>query len=333
MVRETEHAGPTTTPPQRDVHPVQKQALTDQFKLLDAGGGKKDTLITVGMNPLWRGVWILEGSLWVQQCEVPKDLPDNGVCFCAVAGGFLAIGGVIENYTSPLCYHFSLSGRRWRKLPDMIKPKRRAEAVKISPMLVMVIGGYDDEDNYTNTCEILDMKRGAWFSVEPLPGHIAKVRVAATDGRVFIMGQYGDSSAPNYQLLEYQPASDTYQPASDTYTTVQIDRPELNDLDFISSHMAAVAGKLYLVGRINIEYDITTQHVTQLPKPNDNINWSECCATVRGKSILLCGGYDNEHSDNVMEEYNTTTKQWKMLDVSLPFAIFSGQSFVVNISI
>ena len=299
--------------------------MTDQFQLLEAEGSKKDILITVEVNQLWRGVWILEGSLWVKQCDVSKDLPEDGVYFCTVAGGFLAIGGVRGNHTSPLCYHFSLSGRRWRKLPDVITPKRRAEAVKISPMVVMVVGGYDNEDNYTNTCEILDMKRGAWSSVEPLPGHIVKVRVATTDGRVFIMGLYGDSSAPNYQLLEYHLASDTY-------TTVQIDIPESNDLDFISSNMAAVAGKLYLVGRINIEYDVTTQHVTQLPKPND-INWSECCATVRGKNILLCGGYDNERSDNVMEEYNTTTKQWKMMDVSLPFAIFSGQSFVANISI
>ena len=293
---------------------------------MEAGGGKKDILIAVHVKGEKQGVWILEGSRWVKQCDVSIDLPKDEVCFCAVADGLLAMGGFItRKHYSPECYHYSLSERRWRKLPDMISPKKYAEAVEISPMLVMVVGGYDDFDNYTNNCKILDLKLGDWSFVTPLPRHLKRLRVDATDGRVFIMGQYGDDNAPNYELHEYHPSSDTY-------TSVQIDIPRSGAYMFSWSDIAAVAGKLYLVGRLNIEYDITTQCVTQLPKPKANY-YNSCRATVRGTNILLCGGGDTEHRRNAVEEYNTTTRRWNMLDVSLPFVFERGPSFVANISI
>ena len=324
---EVAHATLTTTSSQRDVGPKQREGLADKFQPLQAGGGEKDIVIAVDVNGKKPGVWVLEGSQWVKRCDMSTDLPEWGVCFCAVLDGLLAMGGkwIMDNHNSPLCYYYSLSQRRWRKLPDMITPKHTAEVVEISPMLVMVVGGFVDEVNHTNTCEVLDMKRGEWFPVKPLPKHIKRVRVAATDGRVFIMGLCGDYTAPNYELLEYQPSSDTY-------TTVQINRPELDCLQFDNSDMAAVSGKLYLVGETNIEYDITTQHVTQLCKPKAYYNHRGCCA-MRGKNILLCGGRAILHWWNGMEEYNTTTRQWKMVDSSLPFTFDRRKSFVVNIRV
>ena len=318
-VKEAARATPTTTPSQSDVRPKQK-GLTDQLQLLEVGGGKKDILIAVHAEGENSGVWILEGSQWVKRGEIPRDLPQTGVFFCAVADG-LVIRGTTNKQKGPVCYYYSLSQGRWKKLPDMITPRSKAEAVEISPMLVMVVSGFDKKD--TNNCEILDIKQGKWSSVKPLPRHMKLIRVAATDGRVFIMGQYGDRNAPKYELHEYHSSSDAY-------TKVQIHIPGSDALEFDLSGMVALAGKVYLVGQINIEYDITTQHVTQLPKPK--AIYGGCCATVRGKNILLCGGRDTEHWKNAMEEYNTTTRQWKMLDVSLPYEFSKTKSFVANIS-
>ena len=328
LVREAAHTTPTTTSPQRDVRPRQKQRLADQFQLLEAGGGKKDALIAVHVREKQRGLWILEGSRWVKQCDVPKDLPDDGVCFCAVTGGLLAMGGVINKQTSPVCYHYSLSERRWRKLPDMIIPRQSAKIVEISPMLVQVFGGDYQNCSY----EILDIKQGKWSSVKPelykSPQH-----AASTDGRVFIgeyrtvlVSQFGDYNE-HYNVSEYHPSSgERTHVALDIHIFRRSPSSDPGDFD-----MAAVAGKLYLVGKINREYDITTQCVTKLPKPK--ARYTGCCATVRGKNILLCGSYGEEYRSTVMEEYNTATRQWKMLDVSLPFVFRRGQSFVANICI
>ena len=152
LVREATTATPTTTY-QSDVRPKQKQGLTDQFQLTEGGGGKKDILIAVHVRGQKRGVWILEGSRWIKQCDVPEDFPKTGVCFCAVEDGLLAMGGKIKMKNSSVCYHYSLSEGRWRKLPDMIVPKRCAQAVEISPMLVMVVGVYHEIVKNTSTCE------------------------------------------------------------------------------------------------------------------------------------------------------------------------------------
>ena len=166
------------------------------------------------------------------------------------------------------------------------------------------------------------MKQSKWLTVKPVPEHIERVHVAATDGRVFIMGQY--SRYTKLELLEYHPSSDTY-------TSVQIDIPGSDEMQFHWSAMAAVAGKLYLVGQINIEYDITTQHVTQLPAPT--AFYSAGCAAVRGKNILLCGGFDMKRSNDPVEEYNTTTRRWEIADVCLPFAFERSESFIASISV
>ena len=329
MVRDT--AQLSTPSPERDVPVKPEQELVDQFQLLEAAKvGGKDTLIATFIYSCFQAMWVLEGSKWDRQCDGPEEVPDHEVCFCAVADGFVQIGGNNANgQIHPVCYHYTFSERKWRRLPDMITPKKKAEAVEISPMVVMVLGGENDKNRFSTECEILNVMEGEWSSVKPLPEYMISVRVAAAGGRVFIMGQHGDYKAPNYELLKYNTSTDTY-------TKIQIDLPAAgsDSSHFHSTEMVAVAGKLYLVGGINIEYDIATQHVTQLPEPKASYpSGTNCCPTVRGKNILLCGGIGREYNCTAMEEYNTTTHQWRMLDVSLPFVYFKGTSFVANISV
>ena len=308
LVKDIAHSTQTTKSPQRDIPTTQDQKLVDQFQLLQAGGGKKDTLIAVRLREQ-RGVCALEDSRWVRQCDVPKDIPQYGVCCCAVADGLTMMGGIKDGgLNSSVCYRYFLSEKRWRKLPGMITAKSRVRAVEISPMVVMVAG------------ELLDIRLGKWSSVKSLPEYNADASAAVADGRVFILKPFTDHS--NHELVEYHPASDSC-------TTTQIDIP----IDrLLNCEMTVVAGKLYLVGRINMEYDLTTGHVTQLPKPTASYILSHCIA-VRGKNILLCGGSHMHHFCDVIEEYNTVTKQWKILNTFLPFSYLSGSSFVANISV
>ena len=319
----------STPSPERDVPVKPEQELVDQFQLSYAGGGggSKDIMIAANVERYNKGVWVFEGSQWVKQCDVPKELPSAEVFFCAVADGFIRMGGIIDlGQNSSVCYHYSLSERKWKRLSDMITPKNDAEAVEISPMVVMVLAGYI-KNFFSAKCEILKVVEGEWSSVKPLPEYIRRVRAAAAGGRVFIVGEYGDNEAPAYELLEYNPSTDTY-------TKIQIDLPRSPINEFYFADMTAVAGKLYLVGGVNIEYDIATQHITQLAKPKATPYYScGCCAVVRGNNILLCGGRDEEHAYNAMEEYSRTTHQWRMLDVSLPFAYSKSSSFVANISV
>ena len=190
-----------------------------------------------------------------------------------------------------MCYHYSLSQKRWKILPDMITPKQNAKAVEIRGVgdtKVSVVGGLDDNGSCSPNCEILDIKAGRWFSRKPLPGYCEKVFVATTDGRIFILmiGKF------SHNLFEYHPSTDTY-------TQTQADIPKSPYSQFRCFGMAAVAGKLYMVGDINVEYDITTQRVTPLPEPDASCTILSGCAAVRGKIILLYGGDYKELQSSV----------------------------------
>ena len=209
----------STTLPDREVPVKPEQELADQFQLLGAaaGGGHKDTLIAAKRCGEKQGVWVLEGLQWIKQCDIPRELSMRGLCFCAVADGIVGMGGTIDgSQIRPVCYHYSFSEKKWRRMADMITPKKSAEAVEISPMVVMVLGGYNDKGGFSAECEILNVMEGEWSSVKPLPKYLKRVRVAAAGGRVFIMRKYGDRSAPTYELLEFNTSTNTY-------TQMQID--------------------------------------------------------------------------------------------------------------
>ena len=297
---------------------MHQQGFAHQLK---RGGGKRDILSVVDVE---QGVWVLQGSQWVKQRDVPKDLRTgwNVVCVCAVVDGFVAMSRAIR-YTNQVCYYYSLSDDRWRKGDCRIETKGKYDeqikkTVEISPMMVMAV-------TENNEGAILDVRRGKWSMMKLLPESFREVWVAAADGRVFILGenQYDD----NCQLHEYYAASDSY--SSILYHVSQ----------FHPFDMALVAGKLYLFGSSThfeiatqhfVEYDITTGDVTGLPLP-EGCYPTGCCITVRGESLLLCGS--SYRSGKCVQEYNTITMQWKTLDGYLPFKFSRKSSCLANISI
>ena len=299
--------------------------MTGKFHLLEAGGSKKDILTAFcSRSDEEGGVWVQEGSQWVKQYDLPEDFTGDGICFCAITDGLIAMGGKehFGKHIRSMCYHCSMSQKRWKKLPDMITPKQNAKAVEIRGVgdtKVSVVGGLDDNGSCSPNCEILDIKASRWFSRKPLPGYCEKVFVAATDGQIFILmiGKF------SHNLFEYHPSTDTY-------TQTQADIPKSPYSQFRCFGMAAVAGKPYIVGEINVEYDITTQRVTPLPEHDASCTILSGCAAVR---VLLYGGDYKAFQSCAMGEYNTITRQWNILDISLPFDPLGKTSVVASISV
>ena len=318
----------TNASPQKHVPTMQEQEMIGKFHLLEAGGSKKDILTACCSRSDGKGgIWVLEGSQWVKQCDWPEDFTGDGICFCAITDGLIAMGGKerFGKHIRSMCYHYSLSQKRWKKLPDTITPKQNAKAVEIRGVgdtKVLVVGGLDDNGSCSPNCEILDIKAGRWFSKKPLPECCKEVRVAAADCRIFILmiGRFA------HDLLEYHPSSDTY-------TKTQADLPNVPYADFSETFgMVAVAGKLYVVGELNVEYNITTQRLTLIPEPDASYSVTGW-VTLSGKNILFCGGDYTVHIGNTIEEYNTKTKQWKILGISLPFRSWKFNTFVASISV
>ena len=332
-VRETSHKLSTHFEHQRDAFNKKPQEMADQSHLSEAEGDKNGTLLATESY----AVWILNGKDWIQQCTMPDDCDD--VCFCSVSDGLAAIRGSKHgNRKDSLCYHYSLVTKSWKKLQvlKMSAMYRSTAAVEIQNMVVLAMEGTSG-----HVYEV-DIKQDKVCSLTPIPWCFEELHVAATNGHCFFMGDEGNQSYFElyYKIFEYHRGTGLC-------TEIQM-RPGLNRHPFSQLctcyAFTAVADKLYVLGASNCVYDLKTQQETNLGvAPRLEYIYGvcmKCCAVVRGKSILLCGGFKHDHSGgylsldhtNAIEEYNTITQQWKMFDISLPFT-FGHWSFVASISV
>ena len=239
-----------------------------------------------------KALWIYQNKRWVKQCDVPTEFPETDMCFCAVTGGIIALGGEMNyHHKSSLCYFYSLSKQRWQKLLDMRTPRAGASCAEIKNMVVMVVGGRGAKEKCSVACEILDIKRGQWFPATPLPERFsstAQIRVVA--GRPFIF-EHG-------LLTQYDPKSDTF--SEKATLSVNTDSIQL---------LAAVENKMYVIVidyTCVFQYDSTTDQWTTINAPRMICLYCGGNTVIaRGKNILLCVGEPRTK----IEEFNTVTHQ------------------------
>ena len=96
--------------------------------------------------------------------------------------------------------------------------------------------------------------------------------------------------------------------------------PACNARNTQGACLVSVNNKLYLLGgeqRLALEYNPLSNQWVELVPPNLRyFSASGCCGVVmKPGKIWLCGGSTEEGEErNVIEEYDTSTKEWKTLD-------------------
>ena len=287
----------------------------------------KNTLLAVDVRDT-RAVWVRESTEWVKQCHVPDEYPLEGVCVSHVSDGLVIAGGMIEHGTpNSQCHHFSLSTRQWRKLENMRTSRYYASAVEVEEMLLLVVGGRGSDGAEIDVCERLDIRRGVWTPAASLPTWMFSPLVAGAGGRVFFLEHSKFSGAPNFPfglnifywsiqnfpLVEYDPASDSH--------TQKTSLPH-HVWNTWNASLVGVAHKLYLFGgeeKLALQYELATEQWHKLVPSTDMIT-TGYYPVVRSTEILLCGGSsEGGHGRNRILSYNVNTKQWKILDICLPF--------------
>ena len=274
----------------------------------------KDKLIAVDIRET-RAVWVLEDSQWVKLCNIPEDCHKLG-CICLVSNDIVII---TRNET----LLFSLSTKQWKKLSRMPSYRNFISAVAIDDKL-MVVGGKVD-DKTSNVCEILHVKHNKWSTAASLPKPLEKPLITVLASRIFILPHDMDlPSVFRTQLLMYDPLSNTYAHRARLPSNIRSTR---------GSCLVGVTDMLYLLGGVTSwQHNPLTDQWVQLVTPTAMYFLvNGCCAVERDNNILLCGGSKGE-SENIIEEYNTVTQQWKELDIHLPFPYHRSWSSVFNVS-
>ena len=306
-----------------------RQAVQEAIMKLEMGD-KKNVLLAVDVFEK-RAVWMMSDTQWIMCGGVPARCPTRSVCFGKVSGGIIVTGGWdTENTRCSLqCHYFSVATKHWKKLSNMMTPRYLASAVEIDDMKLMVLGGRNNTGLAVAVCEILDVQRNEWASAAGMPKPGDDVLVAMASGSVFIVPQ---------EKITDRTCITVYYPSADTYTEKA--RLPDNILNSTGACMVGVRDMVYLFGargveRFALQYNPADDQWIKLTPPSAEYSWDYgccaiCCAIVRDKNILLCGG---SVWCNMIEEHNVEKQEWKILDTCLPFSYRDSCSCVVNLKL
>ena len=265
-----------------------------------------------------RAVYVLEDTEWVNLYFPP---PPAHQC---IYHNISIVSNNIVIMSTDATLLFSLSTKQWKTLSQMPTSRYCTSAVVIDDKL-MVVGGTEDFSD-SNVCEILQVTHDRWFTAASLPKSLVKPLITVLASRVFILPCGKLPRVFRTRLLMYDPFINTY--------THRARLPS----DIRSTYGACLVGvtdMLYLLGcgeGLSWQCNPLTDQWIQLVTPTARYDYGNCCAVVRDNNILLCGGSKVRNEGNIVEEYNTVTQQWKVLDIHLPFQYDDYNCSVFNVS-
>ena len=300
-------------------------ALREATAALVAANNKKLWVMTKSINS--QGV--LVSSEWEHQSDIATDHDLADICFCTMSDGIVALGGKCYSCAEPHsvrnCYHFSLSTRQWRSLPDMPTARFWASAVELAiGDILFLFGGMDESYNVLDVCEKFHVSDCVWSATASLVEPLCKPLVATAAGKVFIIPRVV-LIFPGTKIQQYDPILDSFSLAA------QLPDYVLNTWE---ASVVSAGDRLYLLGgeqRLAVQYSPAADQWVQLRSQPAARYERGCCAVVHSGKILLCGGSKDGDCRNTVEEYDTQTQQWNIADLKLPFAFNLLFSHVASI--
>ncbi len=219
----------------------------------------------------------------------------------------------------------SFADQGWEVITQL-PPKRGAFATAVVGHKVYLIGGSVFEKAKRDkgilgpygisTVEVYDTQTNAWQKGTdmPTPRHAAKA--AVVNGTIFVFG--GWNGPVDFALRKYPVNVEAYNPRTDTWVQKQ-DMP-VPRVDF---GIGVVDGKIYLIGgsmranreeidRVDVYNPATDTWAKgrEMPTPRSNLS-----VAVVGNHIYAIGGLAGWPRVNfgltVIEEYDTTSRQWR----------------------
>ena len=282
--------------------------------------GNKEKLLAVDLDKT-KAVWVLGDKHWVRLSKVPWLHCRDRTSMCVVSDAIVITS---DNLT----FSFCLSSKNFNVLKTMPTGRLDQSAVALDDKFFFSFGGTEGWLSKTSkVCEILHVKQNRWFSAAPMPQRLDKPLVALSAGQIYILPQ-DDDLGTSPQFLVYDPLSNTYTYRGKVPSDID---------DTRGACLVGMADMLYLLGGeegLSWQYNPRTDQWVELVKPTLRYHASSgCCGIVRDNKILLCGGSPKARKEkNLIEEYCTLTKQWKVLDICLPFKYDQHESSVMLVN-
>jgi hypothetical protein len=289
-----------------------------------------EQLLAVSVIRSDRGVWVHEGSEWERVSDVPSECAKRNVCLCRVHDGMVVCGGGGYYSVCSHCHHFSRLTRQWRKLADMLTPRRLASAVEYAAGKVLVAGGRTSDGNKSAVCEVLDYEHNECHPASDLPEALDKPLMAAEGGKVYILRQNNVREQP--KLLIYEPPSEE---GNSTHPSTKYTSALPDDVrDTVAACLAAASQRLYLLGGrkgLALAYTPLTDQWEQLTPPSLSYSYYGCCSAVLAGHITVFGGSSTGGGKcDGGEVYDRRVGKWHTMDMRLPFGYFKHTALVAQ---
>lgn len=180
---------------------------------------------------------------------------------------------------------------RWQALPDVIAGPIQETGVAELSGRIYVVGGIDADLGISSDVRVYDIESRTWNMASPLPQALHHAHVAATGGKLYVLGGLVDG------LFRETGASWVYDPATDEWSSIaSMDAGARG-----GGAAAAIGDKIYVAGGLRATrpvadfsvYDIATDtwdHTLEpLPEARDHL----VAATVDGVFYAISGRAGN----------------------------------------
>ena len=173
-----------------------------------------------------------------------------------IDGVLTAVGGYNKGFFSdtPTNKLFTLRQKRWvKELPPMKTARSNSAVVSTSDgEYVLVIGGYDD-DGWTTTVELFQVKSRRWYTLSDVPNDLSSISATVCGNQVYVIGYSGDGySCSLHDLPSF----------SDNLASFAISWDPLPYLPATRSTVATLSGQVVIVG--GFQYDSSVNSIHQL---------------------------------------------------------------------
>jgi N-acetylneuraminic acid mutarotase len=199
---------------------------------------------------------------------------------------------------------------RWVSLESSPLSRSEVGAARVGRFIYVVGGFLPPSGANSNQVARYDTKGGTWSLAAPMPIAVNHPAVAASGGRLFVYGGYGDAGA----LTGETDALQRYDPATDSWA-----RLAGSGANRGAATLAPVGRKIYAIGGAGGGASLTLVQVYDIPSgswggaPPMRIPRDHLASGVIGNRIIVLGGRNADGNTDVVEVFNTRSRKWKGL--------------------
>jgi len=253
----------------------------------------------------------MEAGTWTQKADMPtvRFIPGSAM----VDGKIYVIGGApVSHGATAAVEEYNPATDTWTRRADMPTARQGVVAAAVDGIIYAIGGNLGRDaggDINLSTVEAYDPATDTWTKKADMPTARAQPAIAVVDGKVYVIGGYGEDNRILSAVEAYDPATDTWTKKADMPTAIW------------ASDACVVDGRIYISGGATLwDFPFGILATVQVYDPATD-TWTQATdmprarfghtASVVDGNMYIIGGSDTIVGDfSTVDVYNPATDTW-----------------------